>query len=372
MLGFGLGQFGRVRGAIGAAVAAYNPATQFGGGGLGLWYDPSDYATQSQESAGTTAVTGVGQTVGLMLDKRLGLARGPDVLNGGFATDTVWNKNIIWTISGGVASDNSGSGQVLSQAHTELLAVGDSVEYSFNIKTIAGGNVYAYIGGEVVLASIKGTVGIQRGIFKIVTLTSQQVGLISGTTPTGITVDDVSIRKLPGNHIIQATAAARALTATSGAIQYLTFDGVDDSLATGAITLSADMDCFIAMRRNSSTGILAYTTAGSGVYLGAIDATAGVASAGAGTPTYAVNGVAVPGGTATTRAQLAAAIPVGSWVVVEILNANLSTWTALGFNAYTGFILGSEKAGDIFAPAGDATTRTNNRKFLGAKVGLTL
>ena len=80
----------------------------------------------------------------------------------------------------------------------------------------------------------------------------------------------------------------------------------------------------------------------------------------------------VAGGTATTRAQLAAAIPVGVWVVVEIRNANLSTWAALEFGAYTGFALGADRAGDIFCPAGDAVARQKNRRYLGAKVGLSL
>ena len=155
-------------------------------------------------------------------------------------------------------------------------------------------------------------------------------------------------------------------------VQYTTFDGLDDGMSTGAITLGADMDCFVAVRRTSATGILLYTTAGSGVYLGALDATAGAASAGAGTPTYAVNGVDVAGGTGTTRTQLAAAIPIGSWVVLEIRNANLSAWATLAMGAYTGFPMGMDFAQTIVCPAGDAAARQKNRQWLGNKVGLVL
>lgn len=41
----------------------------FSGGQQGVWYDPSDLATLSQESTGVTPVTADGQPVGLMLDK---------------------------------------------------------------------------------------------------------------------------------------------------------------------------------------------------------------------------------------------------------------------------------------------------------------
>jgi hypothetical protein len=118
--------------------------------------------------------------------------------------------------------------------------------------------------------------------------------------------------------------------------------------------------------------MLAYTTSGSGVYLGAIDATAGAASAGAGTPTYYANGVAVPGGTGTTRTQLATAVPVGEWVVLEIRNANLSAWSAFSLSAYTGFILDAGIGGIILCPAQTTEKRNQIRTYLGAKVGLAL
>ena len=41
----------------------------FGSGEKGAWYDPSDWTTLFQDSAGTTPVTAVGQPVGKMLDK---------------------------------------------------------------------------------------------------------------------------------------------------------------------------------------------------------------------------------------------------------------------------------------------------------------
>lgn len=44
-------------------------ASMFASGEQGVWYDPSDFSTMFQDAAGTIPVTGVGQPVGLMLDK---------------------------------------------------------------------------------------------------------------------------------------------------------------------------------------------------------------------------------------------------------------------------------------------------------------
>ena len=49
--------------------AAFDPASLFSSGEQGVWYDPSDFSTMFQDSAGTTPVTAVGQPVGKILDK---------------------------------------------------------------------------------------------------------------------------------------------------------------------------------------------------------------------------------------------------------------------------------------------------------------
>jgi hypothetical protein len=53
----------------------FTPASLFTQGEQGAWYDPSDYSTLFQDSAGTTPVTAVEQSVGLMLDKRVPVAQ---------------------------------------------------------------------------------------------------------------------------------------------------------------------------------------------------------------------------------------------------------------------------------------------------------
>ena len=47
----------------------WTPSNLFAQGEVGAWYDPSDFTTMFQDSAGTIPVTAVGQTVGKILDK---------------------------------------------------------------------------------------------------------------------------------------------------------------------------------------------------------------------------------------------------------------------------------------------------------------
>jgi len=56
------------------------------------------------------------------------------------------------------------------------------------------------------------------------------------------TIDNVSIRELPGNHATQSTSTARPTLQTSGGLYYLDFDGVDDFIQTSTITIATSPD----------------------------------------------------------------------------------------------------------------------------------
>lgn len=53
----------------GGGTPIWTPASLFAGGEQGAWYDPSDFSTMFQDSAGTIPVTAVEQPVGRILDK---------------------------------------------------------------------------------------------------------------------------------------------------------------------------------------------------------------------------------------------------------------------------------------------------------------
>ena len=54
---------------LGGARNSFTPARLFSSGAKGAWYDPSDYSSLCQDSAGATPVTAAEQPVGLMRDK---------------------------------------------------------------------------------------------------------------------------------------------------------------------------------------------------------------------------------------------------------------------------------------------------------------
>ena len=150
-----------------------------------------------------------------------------------------------------------------------------------------------------------------------------------GTTPAVVGQPIGKFNDLSGNglHGLQATSAARPVLASGPASA--TLDGIDDGFATAAFaagTLGADMTLMVPVRRAAATDVvLAFQTSGAGVYCGLAAAGIGaLAYSNAGTPTHLVNGVAVPGGTATTAGQLHTALPVGEWCILEIRNLDMT------------------------------------------------
>jgi len=177
-----------------------------------------------------------------------------------------------------------------------------------------------------------------------------------------------------------ATTYQRVNTAsdydTVGFPAFARFDGVDDSLTVGAITLGANMDCFVAVRRNAATKFMIGSgTTNSAKWFavvengsaGAADDSVGIAA------TYVVDGAPINGGLPiVTRGQLAAALPIGGWHVIEVRNLDLSTWSSLYFSGFSGFPLDGEIGGVVLCAAQSTANRNLVRRYLGAKVGLTL
>ena len=94
----------------------FDPASLFARGEQGVWYDPSDFSTMFQDSAGSIPVTGVEQPVGLMLDKSKGVALGHELLvNGDFSDGAAG-----WLVSGGWSIDASNRIAVGNRAANSL------------------------------------------------------------------------------------------------------------------------------------------------------------------------------------------------------------------------------------------------------------
>jgi hypothetical protein len=165
---------------------------------------------------------------------------------------------------------------------------------------------------------------------------------------------------------------------TDGFPNILQFDGADDSIETGAFsagTLSADMDCFMLIRRYDDSRSLLGTDSSFDHYFACFDSgVTDVADSLVGAPDYYVNGTVVPkSGGQTYRDTLAAALPVGEWVVLEIRNLDLSAFLSFEFSSYGAtWYFSGDLAALIVCQAQADSVRTQIRRYLGNKVGLSL
>ena len=378
----------------------WTPAKWFQSSEQGIWYASSDMPTMSQDYAGTTPVTAVEQPDGLILDKRLGLVRGPELIgNGTFDTDAsgwaAFNTATQTVVAGRLrvtAGPSAGGGS----AYT--FPVSPNNTYEVRVTMQAGTGSRARVGifagggflnpqtteshgtGETVLTFIFKTNGHTSADFLVLPSTYSTHGAPGDYAD----FDNISVRELPGNHASQSTAAARPVLKLDGTVYNLKLDGVDDGFGTTfpAGTLGSNMDCFMLVRRDSAASAVLVMEnppntdrffaviaegKGSGVEAHSSEMSSNT------NLRYFVDGVQVGTGPDTTRGELAAAMPVGQWCVLEVHNLNLASWATLRFGNYGGgFSVNGAYAEVILAPAQSAEERTKAREYLAAQAGITL
>ncbi len=188
----------------------------------GLWYDPSQFDTMFQDSAGTTPVTAAGDLVGLILDKRLWrgqtlaqvIAGRPEICTGGtFDSVTGWNLLPGTTVSGGKLNVNSASGANYFDGS------GPAGWYlmTFTIDSrVAGDVIMRLLSGASNVTSTLSTYRSAAGTYTVIAYASgsfDRVALQCGGGGFNGVIDNVSVKLIPGNHASQATSAARPVLA---------------------------------------------------------------------------------------------------------------------------------------------------------------
>lgn len=239
---------------IAAASRPFSPATLFASGEQGVWYEPSDFSTMYQNSFGTTPVTAVDQPVGLILDKRKGLTLGSELVsNGNFSNGgTGWYVGGGWTVSSGAASTAAGFTDVLYQDIT--VVAGRTYQIAFDLSGVSGGGVLpSLFGGTIVFGPT--LTAAQRHVIHLVAASGNTaLRFFKSAAGAAFTLDNISVKELPGNHATQSTDPSRPFLKQDGnGKYYLLFDGTDDSLATGAIdfTSTDKMSIFAGVRKLS-------------------------------------------------------------------------------------------------------------------------
>jgi hypothetical protein len=187
---------------------------------LTAWYDPSDRTTLYQDSAGTTPVTAAGQPVGLVLDKSRGLVLGAELVsNGGFDVDASG-----WATYGTTPPSMSAASGVLTITNNGSTGGADigfptTIGRAYKITgTRVGGNsagaqlrVGPFGDGNTTNLSKAMSAGETYSGYFVATHATTYVSLSETTSTAGQTTtwDNISVRELPGHHLIQATAAKR-------------------------------------------------------------------------------------------------------------------------------------------------------------------
>tara|TARA_R110000868_G_scaffold4418_4_gene27728 strand:- start:2905 stop:4302 length:1398 start_codon:yes stop_codon:yes gene_type:complete len=257
----------------------------FNNGETGVLFDPSTTGTLYTTTAMTIPAT-PGDPVGMMLDQSqwggvalgtgtvaetLAPIMGPElVTNGTFDGDIAgWTNN-----SSGVGEVSYDAGTILVETITDY----NNRAQAYTIVPVTAGSVYKVSG------TLTGGTGAvtQNGLFVGVSPANNS-NLASGeysggigstvthfvTAPAGITqvyvtlrapfgagtgnFDNITVKKIPGHHATQATAAKRPTYQTDGTLHWLAFDGVDDAMATPSINFTATdkMSVFTGLRKLS-------------------------------------------------------------------------------------------------------------------------
>lgn len=240
----------------------------FANGEQGFYQDPYDPSTMYQDAAGTVPVTGVGQPVGLILDKSKGLMFGPELMSGGnfeagligskwdgFGSVSSWELNTISPISGTqdgklIITTSAGGRPGLTFLNNTKV-VGELYELSFDYKVTSGlVKILAVSNGASTLVVGSNLSSFGKFKARYIALGNSDADIIYfGDSVGTIQIDNLSVKRVLGNHAYQSKSSMRPLLVASP--QRLDFDAVDDKLITN---LSAQLTGCTVIRSVPNVG----------------------------------------------------------------------------------------------------------------------
>ena len=263
---------------------SFSPASLFAAGEQGVWYDPSDFSTMFQDSAGTTPVTAVEQPVGRILDKSgrgntatQATAASRPVLSArvNLLTQTEDFSNVIWSKINCTASAMNVADPIGGNTASTVTATLGVAYFFYNA---APNNPI----NQTLISSVwlrrrtgSGVVGLRNnaisGAATTLALTSSwqlfSISCVAGngggfnnfvinidTTGDAIDVWHPDLRSISVG--VGLPTYQRVTTSTdydtTGFPLYLRFDGTDDFLLTGTITAGTDkVQVFSGIRKLS-------------------------------------------------------------------------------------------------------------------------
>lgn len=410
---------------------SFSPASLYSSGQQGIWVEQNSgsYSNMFQDNLGTTPVTAVQQSIGDWVDRS---GRGNSLLQATSTTrpilsarvniltktdqwsDVAWAKQYVTVTPATDSLGGSNAVLVTLTASTASLMqsslsplVGASYRARIQVKagTLNSADIAYYDGAYRVTAvnivSGPGTVALSAGECQLrgldtVLWTTVDITFIPSAggsfylyvpaTSSGVSSGTIYFA-FPDIRLSSDANAGSGYQRVNTASDYdtagfpfkLTFDGVDDNLATATFaagTLTSDMDFFMLVKPTSAKGILAYESP-TGNWIGAWQSAGAGAACNLGAGSLAaltcfVNGVQVGTVGSITQGQLFSAITLGAWSVIEFRDIDLNTFTALGISGYSGFPAAEDLGAIVACPAQSNSVRQQIRTYLGGKVGLSL
>jgi hypothetical protein len=204
-----------------------------------------------QDNLGQLPVYAVEQPIGLALDMRFGGLRGPQIVtNGGFDTAAGWTLGAGWSISGGKATvtGNAAASNLTWSAGIAAPVNGEFYEVKFDYVSTTGRVRFNPVAGNATPLAASGSSGTYRAI---VALAGGDPSLIVQAPDIGstISIDNVSVQRVYGYHLTQATVGDRPV-----------MDG-----RTNRLTQTENLADNIWVKSNAGTGTVPVVTNNFGV-----------------------------------------------------------------------------------------------------------
>lgn len=232
-----MGAIGRTALSLEAQIAAIFSSAS------GAWYDPREQGSLIQSAAGDSPVTAAGQSVGLELDKRLGLTPGAELVTnagGPFLSAAGWSDqsgNAPVTASGGYLLATPTT-TALSRTDTPIPVVaGTWYKLAVNVVQFSGAGTTLGIltsrnGPAVSGTGVTGALGVNTFYFRATTTGTYYLTFGSNISTAGVpnAISSATIKAILGTHAVQAASASRPKYQAGPA--RIVYDGIDDTLVT--------------------------------------------------------------------------------------------------------------------------------------------
>jgi hypothetical protein len=115
------------------------------------------------------------------------------IVNGDFASDTVWNKGILWVIAGGQATHNGAFGSEIGQTMAGSLTMGQNYEITIVNTGFLGSTMDVVLGG----AQLVGTIDASPWVAPFTADGNYDVFSLSTTGPGAVAIQSISLVPVP-------------------------------------------------------------------------------------------------------------------------------------------------------------------------------